>query len=310
MNPELDINRTKVDAFIPEKVANYAINKLSGYLNLGRTVYRDFENEVREEGDSVRVPKFGTLNANEMSATGSVTKQNPADDDVTVTLDQHWEVTFLLRNVAQAMAKPMVLDGYVKNGIIALAEKIENTLAALYAEAGDTVVVSGAMDKDDIRSARHKLVQAKLPRLAPKYVYLGDDGYNDLLGDTTVADASKFGSRSPLITGDVPQLWGFGIFETQNEVATGSPAVHHGLAYGEEAMALVMRPLPDPSALAGAQLGVRSAVVADEELGIGMRVLYSWDKDSLGIQVTLDALWGVGVLRPEHLIDIQHTPAS
>lgn len=133
------INRTQIDSFIPEKVAYTAINKLTSYMNLAKTVYRDFEPEVASEGDTVKVPKFGTLSANEMSQTGQVTLQNPADDEVSISLDQHWEVSFLIRDVAKAMSKPKVLEGYVKNGAIALAEKIESKLAALYASAGDTV---------------------------------------------------------------------------------------------------------------------------------------------------------------------------
>jgi len=301
MDPKDTINTTLINSFIPEKVAAVALNKLSSYMNLGKTVYRDFENEVSDNGDVIRVPKFGNLTANEMSQTGVVTLQNPADDEVSITLDQHWEVSFLIRDIAKAMSKPKVLEGYVKNGMIALAEKIENSIAGLYTEAGDTV--TGTFGKDKVREARKKLVDAKVPRLAPKYLYLDSDGYDTLLADTTIGDAASFGSRSALISGDIPQLYGFGIFESQNVSTSGSPATYHGLAYVEEAMALVMRPLPNP----GNGLGVMSTVVTDEESGLGMRVSYSWDKDHLGVQVTLDTLFGVGVLRPELLIDIQHT---
>jgi hypothetical protein len=294
------INRSLIDSFIPEKVATTAINKLTSYMNLGKTVYRDFDEEVASEGDVVRVPKFGTLSANEMSQTGVVTLQNPADDEVSITLDQHWEVSFLIRDVAKAMAKPGVLEGYVKNGVIALAEKIENKLAGLYLYAGDSV--TGTFSKDSVRSARKKLVDAKVPRLAPKYVYLDTDSYDTLLADTTIGKANEFGNSSALVEGDVRKLYGFGIFESQNIISAGSPAIAHSMAYVEESMALVMRPLPNP----GQGMGVQSAVVNDPETGLGMRVSYSWDKDHLGVQVTLDVLFGVGVLRSDLLIDIQN----
>lgn len=296
------INRSSIDSFIPEKVAYVALNKLSSYMNLGKTVYRDYESEVANEGDTIRVPKFGTLTANEMSQTGVVTLQNPADDEVSITLDNHWEVSFLIRDVAKAMSRPKVLEGYVKNGTIALAEKIETLLAGLYDEAAQTTG-SGSFDKDSLADARKILVDAKVPRLAPKYFYGDSTAYLALLKDAELTGASAFGSRSALVAGDVPQLFGFGIFESQNVVTTGSPATYHCLGYVEEAMALVMRPLPSP----GDGLGVRSATVTDEESGLGMRVSYSWDKDHLGVQVTLDVLFGVGVLRPELLVDIQHT---
>lgn len=296
------INSTSINSFIPEKVAAVALNKLSSYMNLGKTVYRDFENEVADNGDTVRVPKFGNLTANEMSQTGVVTLQNPADDEVSIKLDQHWEVSFLIRDVAKAMSKPKVLEGYVKNGVIALAEKIENSIASLYDEAGD-IVGSGTFTKETLADARKVLVDNKVPRLAPKYFYGDTTAYLALLKDTEIGNAASFGSRSALLSADIPQLYGFGVFESQNVISSGSPATYHCLAYVEEAMALVMRPLPSP----GDGLGVKSAVVTDEESGLGMRVLYSWDSDHLGVQVTLDVLYGVGVLRPELLLDIQHT---
>lgn len=297
------INRTLINSFIPEKVAYTALNKLTSYMNLGKTVYRDFEDEVAIDGNSVRVPKFGTLTANEMSQTGQVTLQNPADDEVSITLDQHWETSFLIRDVARAMSRPKVLEGYVKNGAIALAEKIENKLAALYTETGNSVLGGSTFAKSLIADARKVLVDQKVPRLAPKYYYTSSKAYLALLNDTTVGNAASFGSRNPLIDAEVPQLYGFGIFESQNVVTNGSPTTYHTLAYTEEAMALVMRPLPNP----GEGLGVMSTTVTDEESGLGMRVSYSWDKDHLGVQVTLDVLFGVGVLRPEHLVVINHT---
>jgi len=295
------INRTQINSFIPEKVAFQAINKLTSYMNLGKTVYRDFEDEVASEGDTVRVPKFGTLTANEMSQTGEVTMQNPADDEVSVELDQHWEVSFLIRDVAKAMSKPKVLEGYVKNGSIALAEKIETSLAALYASAGDSVSGGASLGLSDIRDLRKSHVDNKVPRLAPKYLYVDSEGYNDLLALTD--DVSKIGTNNPLISGNIPQLYGYGLFESQNIQTSGSPSTYHCLGYVEDAMTLVMRPLPN----AGDGLGVMSAVVQDPESGIGMRVSYSWDKDHLGVQVTLDVLFGVSVLQDELLVDVTHT---
>jgi len=297
------INRDKVAQFIPEKIARTAINKLTSYMNLARTVTRVFEQEVGQEGDTVKVPVYGNLSANEMSKTGVVDVQDPQATDVELTVDQHWESSFLIRDVARAMANQDVLAGYVENGAIALAEKIENSLASLYLSAGDNISAGANIGLDDIRSLRKKHVDLKIPRLAPKYLYLDTDGYSDLLALSTFTDASAFGSRSALIEGKIPTLYGYGIFETQNVVSTGSPATYHCLGYTEQAMALVMRPLPGVDA----GLGAKSVVVQDAESGVGMRVSYSWDKDHLGVQVTLDVLFGVGTLRDDFLIDVQHT---
>lgn len=292
---------TQLDSFIPEKVANTALNKLSSYMNLARTVYRDFENEVKDNGDTVKVPKFGNLTANDLGSNGTVTEQTPADSEVSIVLDQNWETTFVIKDVAKAMAKPAVLEGYVENGMIALAEKIENKLAALYASAGSYITGGSAWQKDDIRAARLALVNQKLPMLAPKYMYLNPDAIDDLLAQ--LDDAAAAGSAKPQVEGSVARLYGFDIFESQNVIATGSPSTYHGLAYGKQAMALVMRPLP----MAPAGMGVMQSVVQDPESGVGIRVTYSYNTSKMGVQCTLDVLFGVGVLRAEHLIDCRNT---
>lgn len=297
------INRDKIDAFIPEKVANRALNKLTTYMNLARTVYRDFEPEVAQDGDTVSLPKYGSLTANEFSKTGTVTQQDPEDDSVSCTLDQHWESTFLIRDVAKAMANQNVIDGYVENGAIALAEKVETTLASLYTSAGGTVSAGSDLQLDDLRTLRKAHVDAKVPRVMSKFLYVDSDGYNDLLALANISQSDQFGSRNALLTGSIPAIYNYGIFESQNVQTSGSPSTYHCLGYTEQAMALAMRPLPNP----GNGLGVRSAVVQDEESGIGMRVSYSWDPQHLGIQVTLDVLFGVTTVRDDFLIDVQHT---
>lgn len=301
------INRDQIDSFIPEKVATTAINKFTSYMNLAKTVNRDYENEVASEGDTVKVPKYGSLSANEMSKTGEVTPQNPADSEVSITLDQHWETTFIIKDVARAMANQNVMEGYVRQGAMRLAEKVEDKLAALYSSAGDTVSAGADPDKADIRSARKKLVDNKVPKLEPKYGYLSTDFYDNLLSDATLTKANEFGSRESLLSGDIRALYGVGIFETQNVQTSGSPSTYHNLVYTKDAMALVMRPLSGLPQDVSAQLGVQSATVSDDESGVGMRALWSWDKDGLGVQVTLDVLFGVGILVPDFLIDIQHT---
>jgi hypothetical protein len=297
------MDQTHIDSFIPEKVANAALNKLSSYMNLARTVYRDFEAEVADNGDVVRVPKFGNMVANDLGSNGEVTEQTPSDDEVSITLNQNWETTFIIKDVAKAMAKPKVMEGYVENGMIALAEKIENKLALLYSSAGHFVSGGAAWQKDDIRAARLKLInQANpLPKLSPRYLYLNPEAIDDLLAQ--LDDAAAAGSAKPQVEGSVARLYGFDIFESQNVVGAGSPTTYHGLAYGPQAMALVMRPLP----MAPAGLGVQQTVVSDPESGVGIRVTYSYDTKKMGVKVTLDVLFGVGILRANHLVDCRNT---
>lgn len=292
--------------FIPELWANEAIGRLSSQMNLARTVNRNFDNTPQRYGDTIYVPKRGALTANSKATDTDVTKQFPQSDKVTVNLNQHWEVTFSIDNVAEAQANQDVMGGYIQDGVIALAEKVEETIAALYTSAGNTVSAGSDVGKDDILDARKILVDNKVPKMAPKYGYFSTDAINDLLQVTefiNVRDYGRENEANPVLDGELGTIYGIKIFESQLVETSGSPATFHNLVYGPDAMILAFRPLP----MAPEGIGVRQAVVQDEESGLGLRVSYSWDKDQLAMQVTIDCLFGVAVMRAEHLVDVQNT---
>ena len=289
---------------IPEIWANSFLGYLPKYLNLANSVTTDFNaEEFKRKGDIVHLPKRGTLTANEKAVDTVVTVQNPSDDIVNITLNKHFEVTISPEDVALSMTKDGVMQGYMDDAAMVLAEKVEETLAELYASAGDTVNSGSAMTLAKLREGRRKLITAKVPKTAPRFAYLDEYAVEDLLNTNTLADASQIGTTRPLVDGAIARLAGFDIFESQMVETSGSPASYHCMLYTRNAMALALRPLFQ----AGAEWGVKQAVVFDPQTGVGIRVTMSYNADYLAPQVTLDILWGVGVIRSEHLIDLYHT---
>lgn len=277
--------------FIPEIWANAALGKLEAELNLAKNVARDFEFTTQKEGDTIHIPVRGALTANaKVSGTG-VTLQNPTATKVDVTLDQHFEVTFAVEDIAKAQANQDIMMGYVEDAVIALAEKIEAALAGLYGSLTGATVNSGGGDitEDDILSAREALTNARAPRNG-RFLYLDPSQVSVLLKLERFTTPEKYGSGMPVQEGELGKIHGFRVFESLFVESAGSPAVNKNLAMHRNAMVLAMRPLPEPKAG-----GVVSTVV--EKDGIGIRVIYSYNADQLADQVTLDILYGVGVLR-------------
>lgn len=299
------INTTQVDSFIPEIWLNEAITALRSYLNLAKTVRRDMDSSVASYGDIVRIPKTGSLSVNAKVTNTNVTKQAPADDEVTVTLDQHNEVTFLVEDVARAQAYQDVRGLYIKDAVIALAEELEGDIVAKYASAGDDITFDDTSDatiEASMLLIRKAFVDAKAPLLEPKFLYASPATVNKLLGVDKFTKANEYGSRAPLVEGALGDIYGINVFESQLVPSTGSPATYHNLAYTKDAIALVMRSLPTD----GNSEGVSQAVVTDPESGVSMRLTSSYDANALGRQVTLDILYGVGVIRDEFLFDVNH----
>lgn len=299
------INTTQADKFIPEVWLNEAITALRSYLNLAKTVRRDMDSSVARFGDKIHIPKTGALSVNEKITNTNVTRQAPADDEVTVTLDQHNEVTFLVEDVARAQAYQDVRGLYIKDAVIALAEELEGDIIAKYASAGADISFDDTSDETieaSMLKIRKAFVDAKAPLLEPKFLYASSETVNKLLGVDKFTKANEYGSRAPLVEGALGDIYGINVFESQLVPSTGSPATYHNLAYTKDAIALVMRSLPTD----GNSEGVSQAVVTDPESGVSMRLTSSYDANALGRQVTLDILYGVGVIRDEFLFDVQH----
>ena len=289
---------------IPEVWANSFLGYLPKYLNLANSVTTDFNaEEFKRKGDIVHLPKRGTLVAYEKAADTVVTVQHPSDDKVDITLDQHWEITISPEDVALSMTKDGAMEGHMNDAAMVLGEKVEETLAELYASAGDTVNSAAALTLEKLREGRRKLITARVPQNAPRFAYLDEYAIEDLLNTNTLADASQIGSTRPLVEGSIGRLAGFDIFESQMVETSGSPSTYHDMLYTRDAMGLALRPLFQ----VGSEWGVKQAVVADPRTGTGIRVTMSYDANYLAPQVTLDILWGVGVIRSEHLIDLYHT---
>jgi len=292
---------TELTNFIPEVLANDVLGYLPAYLNLINTVTIDFNaDEIKRYGDSVKVAKRGALNVNNKAQGSNVTKQTPTDDSVVITLDKHKEITFSAEDVARAFSKPDVMGGYMQDAAMKIAEAVEDDLASLYVSAGEDVNGGSSVGIDDLRTARRKLITAKVPKNAPIYGYIDEYAEEDL----PLTDAAVLGLSAPIIDGSIAKLGGVNLFTSQSVVSEGSPETFHCLVYAKTAMGLVVRPMPMDAEAWG---GAKQAVVNDPQTGLSIRVTMSYDANALAPQITVDVLYGVGVLREEHLIDLYHT---
>jgi len=297
------LTTSELQYHIPEVWANKALGYLPNYLNLVKTVTVDFDaDEIKRHGDIINLPVRGALTVNDKDANSDVTRQTPSDDSVTLTLSNHKEITFSPEDVARAFSKPDVIEGYMQDAALVLAESIEESLAELYASAGNTVDSTTALTLAALREGRRTLITEKVPQNAPLYAWIDEYGMEDL----PLTDASVLGYAAPVIEGSIARLAGFNIFESQMVETSGTPSTYHCMLYSKDAMGLCVRPLPMDAESFG---GAKQAVVNDARSGLSLRVTMSYDANALAPQITIDALWGVAVLRAEHLIDLYHTNA-
>ncbi len=282
---------------IVKLVAVDALPALIGNLVMGNLVNRDFEPTLAQAGDTVNVPIPPTLVANNLAEGGTVQPQNPSLGNAQIVLNTHAEATFQVPDVTKVLAVPDLLKLYMQPAMAALAEKIETDLLNLYAQltANTPVGTPGTpITEAVVDAAETALFQAKVPASEPKYLVVDAATYSQLRQIPRFSEyqtAGEAGLRA-LVDGTVGKIKDFYVFRSQFVAKTGSsPVTTHNIAFARNAFALVMRRLPQP-------LPGTGAIAEYAELGnFGMRIIMSYQPNTLAQQFTVDVLYGVAVLR-------------
>lgn len=301
------MNNTTNASFIPTIISQEALGRFASYMNLAKTVSRNFDWTPATYGSIISVPKRGTVTANSFSAGGSVSVQNPTATNVNVTLNQHYESTIAIDNVTQVLENQDVMVGYAEDMAIAIAEAVEQSITALHPSITNTVSwdrTSGTTIDSSMLKVRKFFTDQKVPQLEQKYLYLDSTVYNDLLATDKFARWDAIGQVSQqILAGKTPTIYNFNIFESQNIQYTGSPGTYHSFAYTRDGFLLATRPLPDvPDGY-----GAKSEVVNDDDIQVGLRVIHSFDPNILKMQLTIDVLWGVTVLDTRRVLEVEST---
>lgn len=301
-------------AFIPTIIAQKALGYFGAYMNLARTVGKDFDWTPATFGSTIQIPKRGALTANSKASNASVVIQNPTATNISVSLNQHYETTFGIDNVTQVLENQNVLIGYGEDAAKVLAEQVEGSIAGSYAGLTNTAITFDATSATTIdtsvRKIRKYFTDQKVPKMEARNVYVSSNVYDQLLsvGNYTLAqNVGLNGSpdQVPVNTGHVLNIHGLSFWESQLVKTTGTTptAIDHNIAYTRDAFVLAARPLPQVPAGYGAV----SEVIASEDVGLGLRVVSSFNPSQLAMQVTLDVLYGIAANDVRRGVEVDYT---
>jgi hypothetical protein len=255
-------------------------------------------------GDTVNVPIPPVLVANNIAEGGTVTTQNPSLGNAQIVLNTHSEATFQIPDVTKALAYPELLKAYMQPAVVAIASKVESDLLKLYSQftaitplgAAGTPVTEATID-----TAESALFAAMVPASASKYFVVDSSTYSQIRQIPRFSEyytAGEAGLKA-LVEGNVGKIKDFFIFRSQFVPQTGtSPINNHNLAFTRDAIGLVVRRLPQP-------LPGTGAVAEYAEMGnFGIRIVMSYQPNTLAQQFTVDVLYGCGVLRNNFAVQV------
>ncbi|MFN7995893.1 MAG: P22 phage major capsid protein family protein [Bryobacteraceae bacterium] len=291
------ITSANVASAIVKLVAADALPALVGNLVMGNLVNRDYEPVLAQAGDTVNIPIPPVLVANNMAEGTQVQTQNPNLGNAQIVLNTHAEATFQIPDVTKVLAVPDLLQVYMQPAVVAIAEKIETDLLNLYAgfSANTPVGTAGTpLTEAVVDAAESALFTAKVPPSDPKYLIVNAATYSQLRQIERFSEFQTAGDAGlrALVDGAVGKIKDFFVLRSQFVTSTGSsPATTHNLAFAKNAIGLVIRRLPQP-------LYGTGAVAHYAEMGnFGMRVVMSYQPNTLAQQFTVDVLYGCAVIR-------------
>jgi P22 coat protein - gene protein 5 len=292
------ITSTNVANAIVKLVAADALPVLTGNLVMGNLVNRDYEPALANAGDTINVPIPPTMVANNILDLGAgVQTQNPSLGNAAIVLNSHVESTFQIPDVTRVLAVPDLLKVYLQPAVSAIAERIESDLLNLYASFTVNTPVGTAgmpLTEATIDAAETALFQAKIPQSEQRYFVVNAAAYSAWRQIQLFEEFQTAGSAGlrTLIDGTIGKFKDFFVFRSQMVPQTGTTTVTtHNIAFTKSAIGLVMRRLPQP-------LPGTGAIAEYAELGnFGMRVVMSYQPNTLAQQFTVDVLYGCGVLR-------------
>jgi hypothetical protein len=291
------ITSTNVANAIVKLVAADALPVLVGNLVMGNLVNRDYEPALAQAGDTINVPIPPVMVANNILEGGTVQTQNPNLGNAQIVLNTHAEATFQIPDVTKILAVPDLLKIYMEPAVAAIAQRIETDLLSLYAgfTANSPLGTPGAaITEAVIDAAETALFLAKVPPTEQKFMVVDAATYSawrQIPRFSEFQTAGDAGLRS-LIDGTVGKVKDFFVFRSQFVQKTGgTPVTTHNMAFTKNAIGLVIRRLPQP-------LPGTGAIAEYAELGnFGMRVIMSYQPNTLAQQFTVDVLYGCGILR-------------
>ena len=291
------ITSSNVANAIVKLVAADALPVLVGNLVMGNLVNRDYEPVLAHAGDTVNVPIPPVMQANNILEGGTVQKQNPSLGNAAIVLNTHAEATFQIPDVTKVLAVPDLLKVYMQPAVAAIAQRVETDLLNLYSGFTANAPVgtpATAITEATIDAAETALFLAKVPPSEQKFIVVDAAAYSawrQIPRFSEFQTAGDAGLRA-IVEGTIGKVKDFFVFRSQFVPKTGTSTVTtHNLAFTRDAIGLVIRRLPQP-------LPGTGAIAEYAELGnFGMRVVMSYQPDTLAQQFTVDILYGCAVLR-------------
>ena len=299
------VTKANIDKFVPEIWSDEIIAKYKSKLVMANLVKKLAVKG--KKGDVVHIPMPYRGDAYSKGHAVSVTIQANVESEKTVTIDQHYEYSRLIEDIAEVQGLSSFRKFYTEDAGYALAKQVDTALIQLGRSAygGATgnnyasafIGSDGATALNTTTSNAANLADAGIRRLiqrlddadadmGDRYLVVPPSQRNALMGIsryTEQAFVGEVGSNNTIRNGKIGDLYGVEVFVSSNCDTTAD----------SDRIALLFH---------------KDAFVLAEQLAV--RVQTQYKQEYLATLMTADTLYGVAILRNSSTITDPHAATA
>jgi hypothetical protein len=234
--------------------------------------------ELADGGDTLYTPNITEMAANAKAAATQVTLNNPTETTQTLTVTNHFEVSFLIedKEAAQVKKSYSVQQRYMKNAAFTAAKRLEDAIATLFQSFSTSVgTTTVALTRAVVLQAIASLETANVDYDEATWFLHPKTLWQDLGSiDAFALALNTANANNPVTKGIAPSLFGRPVVTTTRITKINTNADYAGALAVPDAIHFATASLP----------GQKDAY--------GVRMQTSYIQEYLGTLVTCDLMYG------------------
>jgi len=217
-----------LENFVPEVWSAKLFVRLRKALVHASVVNRDYEGEISQFGDTVRINEIGAVDVSDYTKYDDLSWQEMDSAQKVLLIDQADSFAVQLDDIDKAQVKPKLMDGIMSEAAYAIGDSVDQFIAAKYSDAGNTVsaltVTAGAVIQN-ISNLQLKLNEANVPQ-QDRYLFVPPWYHQHIVNSVSQGINStgvpKLMDNGVLVNGYVGELYGFNILMSNNVSNNGT----------------------------------------------------------------------------------------
>lgn len=193
--------------------AQEALIQLEKALGMAMRVHRGYDDESKRRGDTINIRRPSTFTAQNAPSTA----QNMNTESVGVVLDQWKEVKFALTDKELSLSADEIIQDHIQPAAYALADAVDQSLAALYTQIPWDVTMSATPALSDINALRRVMVDNSVPTNDGRLHVQVATATEEALLNAMSASGQQGNTQDPALrNAAIGRLFGMEVFANQN----------------------------------------------------------------------------------------------